>query len=107
MCRAMGHAAEVKFGGGVEAFAIKTVKERGGCGAIEAAVVKTESYASHVEPECAFLSLGAEFSRGKALNNASRSFGSQVEMRKSKKQKRNFLRLCPRIGLRVNRPIVS
>jgi hypothetical protein len=59
---AMSHAAEVEFGGRVEAFAVEAVEERGGGGAIEAAIVKTEPYAGHVEPECAFLSLGAKFS---------------------------------------------
>jgi len=75
----------MEFGGGVEAFAVETVEERGGGGAIEAAIVKTEPYAGHVEPECAFPSLGADFPRNKALNNASRSFGSQAEMRASKR----------------------
>jgi hypothetical protein len=78
---AVRHAAEMEFGGGVEAFAVEAVEERGGGGAIEAAIVKTEPYAGHVEPECAFLCLGANFPRNKALNNASRSFGSQAEIR--------------------------
>jgi hypothetical protein len=81
----MRHAAEMKFGGRVEAFAIKTIEERSRCSAIKAAIVKTEPYAGHVEPECAFLSLGADFSRDKALNNASSSFGSQVEIRTPQK----------------------
>ena len=80
----MSHAAEMKFGRGVEAFAIKTVEERGRGSAIKAAIVKTEPYAGHVGPECAFLALGADFSRGKALNNASRPFGSQAEIRAQK-----------------------
>jgi hypothetical protein len=46
--------------------------------------VKTEPYAGHVELECAFLSLGADFPGNKALNNASRSFGSQAEIRARK-----------------------
>jgi hypothetical protein len=74
----------MEFGGRVEAFAVEAVEERGGGGAIEAAIVKTEPYAGHVEPECAFLSLGANFPRNKALNNASRSFGSQAEIRAGK-----------------------
>src|SRR4029077_1941457 len=77
---AVRHAAETEFGGGVEAFAVEAVEERGGSSAIEAAIVKTEPYAGHVEPECAFLSLDANFPRNKALNNASRSFGSQAEI---------------------------
>src|SRR5713226_10246358 len=81
MSGTMRHAAEMEFGGGVEAFAVETVEERGGGGAIEAAIVKTEPYAGHVEPECAFPSLGADFPRNKALNNASSSFGSQAEIR--------------------------
>src|SRR6266403_1561638 len=93
---AVRHAAEMKFGGRVEAFAIKAVEERGGGSAIKAAIVKTEPYAGHVEPECAFLSLGVDFSRDKALNNASRSFGSQVEIRARQMQKRDFFRFCPR-----------
>src|SRR5690349_25088395 len=75
VARAVSHAAEMKLGGGVEAFAIKAIEERGGGGAVKAAIVKTEPYASHVELECAFLSLGADFVRDKAFNNASRSFG--------------------------------
>jgi hypothetical protein len=31
----------MKFGGSVEAFAIKTIEECGGCSAIKAAIVKT------------------------------------------------------------------
>jgi hypothetical protein len=82
---AVRHAAETEFGGGVKAFAVEAVEERGGGGAIEAAIVKTEPYAGHVEPECAFLSLGANFPRNKALNNASGSFGSQAEIRSSRR----------------------
>src|SRR6266481_4123133 len=83
MRRTVRHAAEMEFGGGVEAFAVETVEERGGGGAIEAAIVKTEPYAGHVVPEYAFPSLGADFPRNKALNNASGSFGSQAEMRQA------------------------
>jgi hypothetical protein len=74
----------MELGGGVEAFAVEAVEERGGGGAIEAAIVKTEPYAGHVELECAFLSLGADFPRNKALNNASSTFGSQAEIRARK-----------------------
>jgi hypothetical protein len=82
---AVRHAAETEFGGGVKAFAVEAVEERGGGGAIEAAIVKTEPYAGHVELECAFLSLGPNFPRNKALNNASGSFGSQAEIRSRRK----------------------
>src|SRR5467141_4148096 len=78
------HSAEMEFGGGVEAFAVEAVEERGGSSAIEAAIVKTEPYAGHVELECAFLSLGADFPGNKALNNASSTFGSQAEIRDRK-----------------------
>src|SRR5467141_4030639 len=78
---AVGHAAEVEFGGGIEAFAVETVKQGGGSGTIEATIVKAEPYAGHVEPECAFPFPGAKFPRNKAFNNASRSYGSQVEIR--------------------------
>jgi hypothetical protein len=86
----MRHAAKMKFRRRVKAFAIKTIEERGRGGAIEAAIVETEPYASHVGPECAFLALGADFPRGKALNNASRSFGSQAEIRAPQDLKRRF-----------------
>src|SRR3981081_2848926 len=98
---AMCHPAEMKFGGGVEAFAVEAGRAGSGGGAIDAAIVKTESYAGHVERECAFLALGADFPRNKALNNASRSFGSQAEIRPRKERKRDFLGLCPRTPGRV------
>ena len=63
---AVRHTAEMEFGGSVEAFTVEAVEERGGGGAIEAAIVETEPYAGHVWPECAFLSLGAEFSEGQS-----------------------------------------
>src|SRR5260370_10209071 len=67
MCRTVRHATEVAFAGGVEAFAVETVEERCGSGAIEAAIVKPEPYAGHVEPGRAFLSLGADFSEGQSF----------------------------------------
>ena len=107
MRRAVRHAAEMKFGSGVEAFSVKAVEERCGGGAIEAAIVKTEPYAGHVGPECAFLSLGADFPRSKALNNASRSFGSQEEIRARKRQSDAFSHLADKRHERVNCRILS
>jgi hypothetical protein len=86
----MGHAAEMEVSGRVETFPVETVKQRGGGGAIKTAVVKTEPYAGHVEREFAFLSLGADFSRDKAPNNASRSFGSQAEIPSTKSKTLNL-----------------
>src|SRR6266852_6212842 len=103
----MRHAAEMKFGRGVEAFAIKTIEERGRGGAIKAAIVKTEPYAGHVGPECAFLALGADFPRGKALNNASRSFGSQGKIRVRKRQSDTFSHYADERHRRVNCRILS
>jgi hypothetical protein len=103
---AVRHAAEMKFGSGVEAFSVKAVEERCGGGAIEAAIVKTEPYAGHVERKCAFLSPGGDFSRDKAFNNASSSFGSQAKIR-AQKRNRDSLELRPRIQVRVNWQILS
>ena len=97
----------MKFGRRVKAFAIEAIKERGGSGAIKAAIVKTEPYAGHVGPECAFLSLGADFPRSKALNNASRSFGSQEEIRARKRQSDAFSHLADKRHERVNCRILS
>ena len=67
MRRAVRHTAEMKFSGGVEAFTVETVEERCGSGAIEAAIVKTEPYAGHVEPERAFLATVRIFRGAKLL----------------------------------------
>jgi len=97
----MRSAAEMKIGRGVEAFAEKTIEERGRAVPSKPAIVKTEPYAGHVELECAFLSLGADFSRTKLLTNASSS--SESSGNPPRKNKRPaFFGLCPRTPGRVN-----
>src|ERR1700747_2203333 len=51
----MGHAREVEIRVGVEAFPVKTIKERGGSGAIKAAVVKAQADSGHERTIRAFL----------------------------------------------------
>src|SRR5258708_23636804 len=76
-----------KFGRGVEAFAIKTVEERGRGSAIKAAIVKTEPYAGHVGPECAFLALRPDMTDRKStrLNSSHQIISYAVFCLKKKK----------------------
>ena len=53
--RPMGHAREVEIRVGVEAFPVKTIKERGGSGAIKAAVVEAQADSGHERTIQAFL----------------------------------------------------
>jgi hypothetical protein len=48
----VGHAAEVKFGLGIEVFPVKAVKKRRGSSAIETTIMETESDLGHRERVC-------------------------------------------------------
>jgi hypothetical protein len=48
----VGHSAEMEFGLGIEAFPVKAVKKRRGSGAVETAIMETQSDLGHRERVC-------------------------------------------------------
>src|SRR6202162_528006 len=50
--RAMGHASQFELRAGIKTLSVKTIKKRGGSGAIKAAIMETQAYSGHKPGEC-------------------------------------------------------
>jgi hypothetical protein len=64
----MGHAGQRELRLRIEPFTVKTVKQRGRCGAVEATIMKAETYFSHRRTG-GHLSQSSNAERNKAFYN--------------------------------------